>query len=225
MTEIARLMPNVVSNWSEVVQSTGETIYMTIVSGIFAGIIGLILGIALVITQDGGILANKPVYQVLDKIVNLFRSIPFIILLAVIGPFTRLVVGTTIGTTGVLVPLIVGCAPFYARQVQNALLDVAPGIIEAAESVGAGPWSLIFRVYLREGAPDLVRVSVVTIISLIGLTTMAGVVGGGGLGNLAVSVGYQRFENDITLFSTLLILIMVFLVQGIGDWIVKKISH
>ena len=198
---------------------------MTFVSAVFAGILGLILGVALLITDEQGILPQKHFYYILDKLVNLFRSIPFVILLAVIGPFTKLVVGQTIGPTGALVPLIVGTAPFFARQVQLALVEVDPGIIEAAQAMGLSPWQIIYHVYLKEGLPELIRSATLTLISLIGLTAMAGAVGGGGLGNMAIAVGYQRFENDVTIVSMILILILVFIVQGIGDFAVRKLQH
>ncbi|KRL56209.1 MULTISPECIES: methionine ABC transporter permease [Furfurilactobacillus] len=219
------IMPNVVANKDVFIQSTWETIYMTLVSGIIAGILGIIIGIALVVTAPGGILANRTTYWILDKLVNIFRSIPFIILLAVIAPFTRLLVGTSIGTTAALVPLTIGTAPFYARQVQNALVDVDRGIIEAAEAVGASPMQIIFRVYLREALPDLIRTSVVTVISLIGLTAMAGAIGGGGLGNTAISIGYDRFENDITIMAMIIILAIVFIIQILGDLWARKTDH
>ncbi|WP_206184332.1 methionine ABC transporter permease [Sporolactobacillus sp. THM19-2] len=133
--------------------------------------------------------------------------------------------GTTIGTTAAIVPLVIGISPFYARQIQNALVEVDSGIIEAAESMGSGPLEIIFRVYLREGLADIIRVSVLTMISLIGLTAMAGAVGGGGLGNLAVSVGYQRFQNDVTFVAMIIILLLVFVIQFIGDIIARKVSH
>ncbi|AXX64557.1 ABC transporter permease [Bombilactobacillus bombi] len=221
-------MPNVVANWSgdngfEV--AIYQTLYMTFISAIFAGILGIILGIALLVTDANGILPHKRLYYVLDKLVNLFRSIPFVVLLAVIGPFTKLIVGQTIGPTGALVPLIIGTAPFFARQVQLALVEVDPGIIEAAQAMGLSPWQIIYHVYLTEGLPELIRSATLTLISLIGLTAMAGAVGGGGLGNMAIAVGYQRFENDVTIVSMILILILVFIVQGIGDFAVKKLQH
>ena len=221
-------MPNVVANWSgdngfEV--AIYQTLYMTFISAIFAGILGIILGIALLVTDANGILPHKRLYYVLDKLVNLFRSIPFVVLLAVIGPFTKLSVGQTIGPKGALVPLIIGTAPFFARQVQLALVEVDPGIIEAAQAMGLSPWQIIYHVYLKEGLPELIRSATLTLISLIGLTAMAGAVGGGGLGNMAIAVGYQRFENDVTIVSMILILILVFIVQGIGDFAVKKLQH
>lgn len=221
----AHYFPNVVGISDQFIQSTWETIYMVVATAIIAGILGLVLGVALTVTEPGHILAQRTVYSVLDKLVNLFRSIPFIILLAVIVPFTRLLVGTSIGTTAAIVPLVLGSAPFYARQIQNALVEVDPGIIEAAESVGSSPLEIIFRVYLKEGLSEIIRVSVVTLISVIGLTAMAGAVGGGGLGNLAISVGYNRFQNDVTFVAMIIILLMVFFVQIIGDFFARKTAH
>ncbi|ALB28488.1 methionine ABC transporter permease [Companilactobacillus heilongjiangensis] len=225
---INKFLPNVVANWegdNGFVTAIWQTLYMTFVSALFAGIIGIILGILLVVTAKDGITPHKNFYYWLDKLVNLFRSIPFIILLAVIGPFTKLIVGQTIGPTGALVPLVIGTAPFFARQVQLALVEVDPGVIEAAEAIGLSPMKIIFRVYLREGLPELIRSGTLTIISLIGLTAMAGAVGGGGLGNMAISVGYQRFENDVTIVSMLFILVLVFIIQGLGDLAVRKLEH
>ncbi len=224
-TFITTFLPNVSEIWDEVIQSTWETLYMTLVAGLVAGGLGVILGVILVVTQDGGILENRHLYNVLDKLVNIFRSLPFIILMALIVPFTRFVVGTSIGTTASIVPLVVATVPFYARQIQNALVEVDPGVIEAAQSMGASPWEIIFRVYLKEGLPGIIRVSSVTIINLIGLTAMAGAIGGGGLGNLAITRGYNRFQNDVTLVATIIILIIVFISQAIGNALVKKVSH
>ncbi|OIM21159.1 methionine ABC transporter permease [Oenococcus oeni] len=221
---INQLMPNVIAMKGEFIEATFETIYMTVVSAIIAGIFGLASGVCLVITEENGIAADTFIYSILDKIINLLRSIPFIILLAVIAPLTYFLVGTTVGTTASLVPLIFGIFPFYARQVQNALLDVDPGIIEAAKSMGSSTIEIIFRVYLREGLADIVRVSTLTIISLLGLTTMAGAIGAGGLGDIAISIGYARFENDITFMAMIIILIMVFIVQLAGDLIARKVQ-
>ncbi|SFE92517.1 MULTISPECIES: methionine ABC transporter permease [Trichococcus] len=224
-TFITTFLPNVSEIWDEVLLSTWETLYMTLVAGLIAGVLGVILGVILVVTQDGGILESKHLYNVLDKLVNIFRSLPFIILMALIVPFTRFVVGTSIGTTASIVPLVVATVPFYARQIQNALVEVDPGVIEAAQSMGASPGEIIFRVYLKEGLPGIIRVSSVTIINLIGLTAMAGAIGGGGLGNLAITRGYNRFQNDVTLVATIIILIIVFISQAIGNALVKKVSH
>lgn len=222
---LSQYLPNVSQMIPDFEQATWETIYMTFITAIVGGIIGLFIGILLVLTGPDGITERPHLYSILDKLVNLFRSVPFIILLAVIAPFTRIVVGTTIGTIAAIVPLVIAVIPFYARQVQNALLDVDHGIIEAAESMGSSLTSIIFRVYLKEGLPKIIRSSVVTLISLISLTAMAGTIGGGGLGNLAIIVGYQRYENDVTIVSLILILILVFIIQILGDLLAKITDH
>ncbi|WP_367334287.1 methionine ABC transporter permease [Lentilactobacillus sp.] len=222
---LKQIFPNVAHIRPQFVQSIWDTIYMTVWSALIAGILGLTVGIVLVITQPGGIAEDSYVYGLTDKVVNLLRSIPFIILLAVMFPVTNFIVHTTVGTTAALVPLVVGIFPFYARQVQNALLEIDPQVIEAARSMGSGNFEIIFRIYLREGLPDLIRASIVTVISLIGLTTMAGAIGSGGLGDVAISIGYARYQNDVTIAAMLVILIMVFLVQFVGDWLARKTVH
>lgn len=222
---LKQIFPNVAHIWPQFVQSIWDTIYMTVWSALIAGILGLTVGIVLVVTQPGGIAEDSYVYGLTDKVVNLLRSIPFIILLAVMFPITNFIVHTTVGTTAALVPLVVGIFPFYARQVQNALLEIDPQVIEAARSMGSGNLEIIFRIYLREGLPDLIRASIVTIISLIGLTTMAGAIGSGGLGDVAISIGYAHYQNDVTIAAMLVILIMVFLVQFVGDWLARKTVH
>lgn len=222
---IESIAPNVWKIRERVLESTWETIYMILVSALIAGIIGIIIGVILVITNKNGIKENVVFYTHSERLINTFRSVPFIILLALIAPFTRLVVGTTIGTTAAIVPIIVGIIPFYSRQVENALLEVDPGIVEAAQAMGSSPLEIIFGVYLKEGLPSLVRVSAVSIINLIGLTTMAGVVGGGGLGDLAIARGYNRFQMDVTIVSTLLIMVIVFITQWIGRILIKRTSH
>ncbi|MFD1430490.1 methionine ABC transporter permease [Lacticaseibacillus mingshuiensis] len=225
---IEKIMPNVVENWSGdtgFIQSTKDTIYMTFWTSVIAGVIGLALGVLLVLTDDHGLWESRPAYFILDKLVNIFRAIPFIILLAVLDPVTRALVGIGIGPTAALVPLVAGTAPFFARQVQNALLTIDPGVVEAAEAMGLSPLAMVWRVYLREGLSELVRVGVLTIISVIGLTAMAGAIGSGGLGNLAIQIGYNGFKNDVIWVATILILIMVFIVQFVGDIIAKKLHH
>ena len=216
---------NVIASKQDIIPETGATIYMVVVTSIIAGILGMLGGLALTLTQEGGLWENQKVYWVLDKVVNIFRSIPFIILLALISPVTRAIVKTTIGNTAAIVPLVVGSAPFYARQIENALAEVDGGIIEAAKSMGDSPANIVFGVYLKEGLPAILRASAMTIISLIGLTAMAGAVGAGGLGNLAITRGYNRYQNDIIIVSTILILILVFITQGIFNLWVKKVQH
>lgn len=225
----SRVFPNVVQlGWLD---DTGwgtsifQTLYMTFWSGIFGGILGLIFGVILVLTKSDGIRPNKFWFNVCDKIVSIFRAIPFIILLAFIAPVTQKIVGTQIGIKAALVPLTLGVFPFYARQVQVALESVDHGKIEAAQSLGATIWDIIFSVYLNEARSELARVSTVTIISLIGLTAMAGAIGAGGLGNTAISYGYNRFNNDVTLVATVLVIILIFIIQVIGDFFAKKLNH
>lgn len=226
---LTKYMPNVVrlgwggdSGWGT---SIGQTIYMTLIPAIVGGLLGLIFGIVLVVTKPGGIHENSFCFGLCDKVVSFFRSIPFIILLAFIAPFTQLIVGTQIGTTAALVPLSLGVFPFYARQVQVALESVDTGKIEAAQAVGATNSDIIFDVYLKEARSELARVSTVTVISLIGLTAMAGAIGAGGLGNTAISYGYDRFNNDVTLVATILVLILVVIVQLVGDWLANRLNH
>ncbi|MBS9338516.1 ABC transporter permease [Fructobacillus sp. M2-14] len=228
-TWFAETFPNVVyQGWTG---DTGwwtaifQTLFMTFWSAVFGGLLGLIFGIGLVVTAPRGITPNKALFWFFDKVVSIFRAVPFIILLAFIAPFTKLLVGTQIGMNAALVPLSLGVFPFYARQIQVALSEVDAGIIEAAQSIGASFSQIIFGVYIKEGRSEIIRVSTVTLISLIGLTAMAGAIGAGGLGNMAVAYGYNRFANDTTLVATILVLIMVLLVQVTGDWLAKKYNH
>jgi len=218
-------LPNVMEIPDEFIEATQETIYMTVYTSLIAGVLGLIFGILLVVTRPGGILEQRAFFNILDQIVNIVRSIPFIILLALLVTVTRFIVGTSIGATAALVPLIVGVVPFYARQVEVALLEVDPGVVEAAEAMGTSPFGIIFRVYLLEGLPGIIRVSALSIINVISLTAMAGAVGAGGLGNLAVTRGYNRFQTDVTWVALIIILIIVFISQAISNWLIKKVSH
>lgn len=221
--------PNVVAlGWSG---DTGwgtaifQTLFMTFWSAIFGGLLGIVFGLLLVLTKSDGVLANHFWYSFIDKLVSVLRAIPFIILLALIAPVTQRIVGTQIGMKAALVPLTVGVFPFFARQVQVALESVDHGKIEAAQALGASTKDLIFDVYLKESRGELIRISTVTLISLIGLTAMAGAVGAGGLGNTAISYGYNRFANDVTVVATLLVIVLILLVQLVGDLLVKKLSH
>lgn len=223
--DLTSIFPNINDRvQQEIVKSTIETLTMTGITAVFAGMFGVALGVCLVVTRGGGILENRVIYTVLDKVVNVFRSIPFLILSMLLIPFTRALVGTTIGIPGAVVPLVVATIPFFSRQVQLALLEVDPGVIEASVAMGLTPLQIIFRVYLKEGLPSLIRAASLTIISLIGLTTIAGAFGAGGLGNLAISRGYNRFQGDVMLVTVVIILIIVFISQAIGDYLEKKVS-
>lgn len=222
---LERYLPNASQIPDEFIEATKQTLYMSFWTALIGGLCGVLLGVLLIVIRPKGLLANRYVYQFLDKTINIVRSIPFIILLALLAVTTRLIVGTTIGEKAALVPLIAGVIPFFARQIENALLEVDEGVIEAAQAMGSSPLGIIFRVYLLEGLPAMVRVSALTIINVIGLTAMAGAVGAGGLGNLAVSRGYNRFQPDVTIVATVLILVLVFFSQFISNLIIKKISH
>ena len=222
-------LPNVVnlgwsgdSGWGTAIV---QTLYMTFWPAIFGGLLGVVFGIALVVSKPDRILPNKFWFGFCDKVVSLFRAVPFIILLAVISTFTQLIVGTQIGTTAAIVPLSLGVFPFYARQVQVALESVDSGKVEAAQALGATNTDIIVDVYLREARAELIRVSTVTLISLVGLTAMAGAIGAGGLGNTAIAYGYNRFNNDITIVATLLVLLLVLVIQLVGDGLAKKFNH
>lgn len=197
---------------------------MTSISFVVGGLLGLIVGLFLVLTGPNGVIENKVAFQILDKITSVFRAIPFIILLAIIAPVTYWIVGTNLGMTAALVPLSTATFPFFARQVQVVLAELDQGVIEAAQASGATLWDII-KVYLSEGLPDLIRVSTVTLISLVGETAMAGAIGAGGLGYIAIYYGYNRSNTDVTLVATLLILILIFLIQFIGDFLTNKLSH
>lgn len=222
---ISNYFPNVVEKIPEFSKSIIETIQMVTWSGVFSLVIGLILGIILVTTKEGGLTQNKPVFEVIDKITNLFRSIPFIILLTGVMPLTRMIMGTAIGVRGAIVPLVFGTVPFFARQIESALSQVSNGLVEAAESMGKTKMQIIISVYLRESISQISRAISITAISLIGLTAMAGVVGAGGLGNFAVKYGHDRNQGDVTLATIIILVLMVTVIQIIGNYVAKKSTH
>ena len=217
--------PYVMKKPEQFLKSVQETLIMTLWAGSLMFIAGLALGIILTVTRKKGILANQVIYQVLDKIINLFRSIPFVILIAVLMNLTKAIMGTRIGVKGVIVPLVFGSAPFFARQVEAALCGVDDGLIEAAKAMGIGNLGIIVRVYLREAAAALARGTTITVISLIGLTAMAGYVGAGGLGDYAITYGYNYNRMDIVWASVIAIVLIVTVVQGIGALIARKSTH
>lgn len=201
-----------------------NTLYMTIVPFIVGGAIGLLLGLLLVLTGPDGVIENKTICWVIDKVTSIFRAIPFVILIAILASFTYLLLRTTLGATAALVPLTFATFPFFARQVQVVFSELDKGVIEAAQASGATFWDIV-KVYLSEGLPDLIRVSTVTLISLVGETAMAGAIGAGGLGNVAISYGYNRFNNDVTWVATIIILLIIFAIQFIGDSLTRRFSH
>ncbi|APT45343.1 MULTISPECIES: methionine ABC transporter permease [Bacillus] len=204
--------------------ATGETVYMTLISLAFAFAIGIILGLLLFLTGKGGLWENKPINAVIGAVVNIFRSIPFIILIILLLGFTKFLMHTILGPNAALPALVIGSAPFYARLVEIALREVDKGVIEAARSMGAKTSTIIFKVLLPESLPALISGITVTAIALIGSTAIAGAIGAGGLGDLAYVEGYQSGNTDVTLVATVFILIIVFIIQIIGDLITNKID-
>lgn len=216
------LFPNV--QWETIWAATSETLYMTGMAVVATFILGIILGLLLFLTAKGNIWENKLANTVISSIVNIFRSIPFIILIILLIPFTKVIVGTILGADAALPALIIGAAPFYARMVEIALREIDKGVMEAAKAMGATTAQIIWKVLIPESLPALISGITVTAIALVGYTAMAGVVGAGGLGNLAYLEGFQRNHNDVTFVATVLILVIVFIIQFIGDFVTSKID-
>ena len=222
---LEQLIPNVMVKIPKLIQSILETFQMMGWSGSISFILGLFFGVILIVTRRGGIMECHPVYWILDKIINILRSIPFIILVPATLFLSRAIMGTGIGVKGAIIPLIIGTVPFFSRQIELALAEVDGGLIEAAQAMGDSPLQIIFRVYLKESIPAIARATTITFISLIGLTAMAGVVGAGGLGDFAIRYGHQRSEPDVIWVTILIFLILVTVAQAIGDVIIKKTTH
>ena len=201
-----------------------ETVQMTVISTVVAVLIGVPLGVILVITSRGHIMQNEAVNKVLGAIVNATRSIPFIILMVAIIPFTRLVAGTSIGTTAACVPLTLAAIPFLARLVETAIKEVNGGVIEAAQSMGATPLQIIWKVLLPEALPTLIDNITVLIVNLISYSAMAGAIGGGGLGDIAIRYGYQRFQGDVMLATIIILIVLVQVIQSVGDYLSRKVN-
>ncbi|WP_456272987.1 methionine ABC transporter permease [Bacillus sp. AK031] len=209
----------------QIIEALIETLQMVAFSLLFSALLGLPLGILLVVTRKGHLLENLPVFNVLNGIINVFRSVPFIILMVAIIPVTRLIVGTSIGTAAAVVPLVFYAGPYIARLIENSLLEVEPGVIEAAESMGATPWQIIIKFLIPEALSSLVLAFTIATVGLVGASAMAGAVGGGGLGDLAITYGYQRFDTTVMLIT---VGILVLLVQGLqtsGNVLSKKIRR
>lgn len=205
-------------------KALGETVYMVVVSMIIATIVGVPLGVLLHTTSKGQILESPAVNRVVGAVVNAVRSIPFIILLVAIIPFTRLLVGSAIGTTAAMVPLVIAAIPFIGRQVETSLKEVPFGLVEAAQSMGATPAQIIWKVLLPESMSSIVAQLTTVIISLVGESAMAGAVGGGGLGDLAIRYGYQRFRPEIMLATVVILIVLVQLVQFVGNTLAKRLD-
>ena len=222
---LINIMPNVIEHWDDFIEAMKDTLIMEVWAGGIAFVLGLVLGVILTVTKPGGILENKPVYKIIDTVTNLFRSIPFIILLTALMPVSRAIMGTAIYVRGAIVPLVFGCTPFFTRQVEAALAETDHGLIEAAISMGSSPFEVITRVYLKESIASLARAVTITAISLLGLTAMAGAVGAGGLGDFAIRYGHDRNMTDITWITVIVLVIAVSIVQWLGGYIAKKNTH
>lgn len=219
---LTNLFPNV--DWDSMWQATYETLYMTAISTVITFILGLAIGIVLFLTSPNQLWANKIVSFLTGSLVNIFRSIPFIVLIILLIPFTKFLLGTIRGANAALPALIIGAAPFYARMVLIALREIDKGVIEAARSMGAKTSTIIWKVLIPESLPALISGITVTAVALVGYTAMAGIIGAGGLGNLAFLDGFQRNRQDVTLMATISILVVVFIIQWIGDFITEKID-
>ncbi|MEK4700913.1 methionine ABC transporter permease [Solibacillus sp. FSL R7-0668] len=219
---INQLFPNV--DWDKMLEATYETLYMTTIATAVTFVLGILIGIVLFLTSDNQLWANKIVHFLTGSIVNIFRSIPFIVLIILLIPFTKFLLGTIRGANAALPALIIGAAPFYARMVLIALREIDKGVIEAARSMGAKTSTIIWKVLIPESLPALISGITVTAVALVGYTAMAGIIGAGGLGNLAFLDGFSRNRTDVTFMATIIILIVVFIIQFIGDNITTKVD-
>lgn len=220
-----KIIPNVMARTDIFWESFRDTFVMVGWAGAISFIIGILLGVVLIITKEGGIHENRIVYQVIDKLINFFRSIPFIILLVGLVPLSRTIMGTGIGVKGAIVPLVFGCAPFFSRQMESAMAGVNPGLIEAAQVMGLNDLEIVWSVYLKESIAGIARGTTITIISLIGLTAMAGAVGAGGLGNFAIMYGHDRNMPDVTYTTVIVLVVIVTVIQILGNYVAKRNTH
>lgn len=219
------LFPNLINKLPDFYEAIGDTLLMMVWSGAISFVLGLVFGVLLTVTRPGGILENKVVYQIVDKLISLFRSIPFIILLTWVMPVSRALMGTVIYVRGAIVPLVFGTVPFFTRQVESALAELDPGLVEAALSMGSSPLEIIFRVYLKESVAAIARGTTITAVSLLNLTAMAGVAGAGGLGDFAIRYGHDRNMVDITNVTVIVLVLFVCILEFTGGQIVKKNTH
>lgn len=207
-----------------IIKELGATLYMVFFSTLFANILGFVFGIIAAITSPTGLKPNKVVYKILDTIINVLRSFPFIILIVAIIPLTRIIVGKSIGNTAAIVPLTIAAAPFVARIIESSLKEVDPGVIEAAKSFGSSDFQIIFKVMLKEAVPSIISGLTLTVISIIGYSAMAGSVGAGGLGKVAITYGYQGYRTDYMITTVIILIIIVQSLQSLGNCLYKKLN-
>lgn len=225
MSFLYQIAPNLEKLGGELVKCLVQTLQMLTISGSIAFIFGVFFGVLLIVTKNGGILQNNIIYGVLDKAIDVIRSIPFIILMVLLIPVSRAIVGTGSGVQGSYVALIAGTVPFFARQIESVLSEVDHGLIEASEAMGFSPIEIIFSVYLKESIPGISRVAMITFVNLIGITAIAGSIGAGGLGDFAIRYGYQMGYRDMIWVTVLLILVIISIIQFIGNIVIHKTTH
>lgn len=225
MELLMNIMPNVIERFDIFVESIYETLLMVLIGGSLSIVFGILFGVVLVVTRPGDILENKWVYSILGKIIDLFRAAPFIILAFVLTPLSQFIMGTSIGLKGAFVPLIIGTVPFCARQMEQALAEIDKGLVEASESMGFSPFEIIWKVYLKESIPSMIRGATITLISMIGLTAILGVTGSGGIGVFCINYGYNQSNFDILWVSLAVLVLLTVLVQAIGNYFANKTTH
>lgn len=220
-----QFVPNIMDKLPDFWTAILETFIMLGIVGVISLLIGTLFGVIMVVTKKEGILENAILYFLIGKVIDFFRAIPFIVLIFLIAPMTRAIVGTTIGLRGAMLPLAVGAIPFVARQIESALSEVDDGLIEASQAMGCSPLEIIFRVYLKESVPGIIRATTITLITLIGYIAMVGVVGGGGLGDFCIRYGYNSFQFDVIYVCVAVLLLITSLIQGIGNFAIRKTTH
>lgn len=225
MEWINTLLPNLDRLSGELLKSIGQTATMIGVSGTIAWVLGILVGVLLVTTRLGGILENRAVFTFFDRAIDIIRSIPFIILIVLLIPLSRFLVGTGSGVTGSFVALVFGTVPFFARQVESVLSDIDHGLIEASEAMGFSPMQIIFGVYLKESIPGITRVTMITFVSFVGITAIAGAIGAGGIGDFAIRYGYQMGYRDMIWLTVLIILAVISVFQFFGNLIIRRTTH
>ena len=220
-----QFVPNIMDKLPDFWTAILETFIMLGIVGVISLLIGTLFGVIMVVTKKEGILENAILYFLIGKVIDFFRAIPFIVLIFLIAPMTRAIVGTTIGLRGAMLPLAVGAIPFVARQIESALSEVDNGLTEASQAMGCSPLEIIFRVYLKESVPGIIRATTITLITLIGYIAMVGVVGGGGLGDFCIRYGYNSFQFDVIYVCVAVLLLITSLIQGIGNFAIRKTTH
>lgn len=219
------IAPNLERLGPELLNSLEQTFIMLAVAGSIAWVLGVAGGVLLVTTRKGAILENRILFTCIDRAIDIIRSIPFIILIVLLIPLSRFLVGTATGVTGSFVALVFGTVPFFSRQIESVLSDLDRGLIEASQAMGYSPWQIIFSVYLKESIPGIARVTMITFVSLVGITAIAGAIGAGGLGDFAIRYGYQMGYRDMIWLTVLILLAIISVFQLVGNWVVKRSTH